>query len=90
MLYHRDSLNFVAHKLLGIPADGPRSDPVPVAYVYSRSQACDLFSQFADVEVSVDYLFGTGWGVVNRLMPTFLHHFLGKYIGWHLMIRAVK
>lgn len=90
MLYHRDSLNFIAHKLLDIPADGSRSDPVPVAYVYSRSQARDVFSQFTDVDVTVDYLFGTGWGVVNHLTPTFLHHFLGKYIGWHLMIRAVK
>lgn len=36
MLYHRYSLNYVAHQLLGIPTDGSRSDPVPIARTYSR------------------------------------------------------
>lgn len=90
MLYHRHSLNYVAHHVLNVPADGSRSDPVPVAQTYSRSQVRKLFSKFSEVYVDVDYLFGTGWGVVNRLMPVFFHRFLGRYVGWHLMIRAVK
>lgn len=90
MLYHRHSLNYLAHQLLKIPADGSRSDPVPVAYTYSRRQMHDLFAPFPNIQVEVDYLFGTGWGVVNRLMPVPLHRFMGRYAGWHLMIRAVK
>jgi hypothetical protein len=90
MLYHRRSLNYVTHQLLSIPADGSRSDPVPIARTYSRKQAHKLFAQFSEVQVDVDYLFGTGWGAVNRLMPVTLHRFLGRYIGWHLMIRATK
>jgi ubiquinone/menaquinone biosynthesis C-methylase UbiE len=90
MLYHRHSLNYIAHQLLAIPADGSRSDPVPIARTYSRGGARELFAQFSEVHVDVDYLFGTGWGVVNRLMPASLHRFLGRHIGWHLMIRAVK
>lgn len=90
MLYHRHSLNYVAHQLLGIPTDGSRSDPVPIARTYSRHEARKLFAQFAQVHVGVEYLFGTGWGAVNRLIPVPLHRFLGRYVGWHLMIRAVK
>jgi ubiquinone/menaquinone biosynthesis C-methylase UbiE len=89
MLFHR-SLNYVVHRLLRIPADGSRSDPVPVARTYSRNQARRLFSPFSKVQVDVDYLFGTGWGVVNRLMPVSLHHFLGRYVGWPHMIQAAK
>jgi SAM-dependent methyltransferase len=90
MLYHRHSLNYVAHQLLGIPPDGSRSDPVPIARTYSRNQAHKLFAQFSEVHVDVDYLFGTGWSAVNWLIPVPLHRFLGRHIGWHLMIRAVK
>ncbi len=90
MLYHRHSLNYLAHQLLGIPTDGSRPDPVPIARTYSRDQARKLFAWFSEVRVDVDYLFGTGWGAVNRLIPVTLHRFLGRHIGWHLMIRAVK
>lgn len=90
MLYHRHSLNYIAHILLDVPADGSRSDPVPVARTYSRQQTRNLFALFSKVDIEVDYLFGTGWGVINHLMPKPLHRLLGKYIGWHLMIRAVK
>ena len=90
MLYHRHSLNYVVHWLSGIPTDGSRSDPVPIAHAYSRGQARKLFAQFSKAYIDVDYLFGTGWGAVNRLIPVSLHRFLGRHIGWHLMIRAVK
>jgi hypothetical protein len=68
----------------------PEIGSVPIARTYSRDGARELFAQFSEVHVDVDYLFGTGWGVVNRLMPASLHRFLGRHIGWHLMIRAVK
>lgn len=90
MLYNGKSLNLLAHRVFGIPADGSKSDPVPIAFTYSKKEARNLFSSFSDVDVSVEYLFGTGWGSVNNLIPTRLHRFLGKRIGWHLMIRAIK
>lgn len=90
MLYHTNSLNYVAHRILGIPADGTRSDPVPIARTYTRESAGCLFNQFADVKMEVEYLFGTGWGIVNKLMPRSLHHYLGKLFGWHLLIFARK
>lgn len=90
MLYHSRSLNQVAHLLTGLPADGNREDPVPIARTYSRSSARQLFSRFSHVTTSVDYLFGTGWGFVNRLTPRPIHRWLGKRIGWHLIIEATK
>ena len=90
MLYHRHSLNFVAHKLLQIPPDGSREDPVPIVRTYSRDEVRTLFSEFSEVQINVAYLFGRGWRKVNRLIPLSLHRFLGKHIGWHLIIRGVK
>ena len=90
MLYHRRSLNYCAHRALGIPADGSRSDPVPIAFTYTKNEARKLFSQFSRITISTEYLFGTGWGSINRVIPQFIHRFLGRRIGWHLMIRAVK
>lgn len=90
MLYHTHSLNYVAHKLLGIPADGTRADPVPVAKTYTRKSAMKMFTQFAEVKMEVEYLFGTGWGIVNRLLPRPIHSYLGRLWGWHLLIYAKK
>lgn len=90
MLYYRPSLNYIAHKLLGIPADGSRSDPVPVAKTYTKKSAMNMFQSYSEINLDVDYLFGTGWGKVNRFMPKSLHRALGKKFGWHLMIRARK
>ncbi|MEW6264410.1 MAG: class I SAM-dependent methyltransferase [Thermodesulfobacteriota bacterium] len=90
MLYHKFSLNNLAHILTGIPADGSKTDPVPLARTYSIGQIKRLFCRFSRVRVRPDYLFGTGWGRVNELIPSSLHRFLGRFIGWHLMIEAVK
>ena len=90
MLYHRRSLNQLAHVVTGLPADGSRRDPVPIARTYTRAEVRRLFSPYSSNEVWVDYLFGTGWGIVNRYFPRFLHRWMGKYVGWHLMIEAVK
>ena len=88
MLYHRRSLNALAHRITGIPLDGSREDPCPVEDTYTARAARRLFQDFREVEIAKDYLFGTGWGIVNRLIPRFLHRSLGRWIGWHLMIEA--
>ncbi len=90
MLYNRKSLNYAVHRVLNYPFDGSRKDPCPVEHTYTKEQIMEMFKNFSTSNISVDYLFGTGYGTVNRFMPIFLHRSLGKSIGWHLMIEAVK
>lgn len=90
MLYHRVSLNWLAHRVTGIPFDGSRRDPCPVEKTYTAAQAKAFFRHFSKVDVKIDYLFGTGWGKLNDLTPAPVHRGLGRFIGWHLMIEAVK
>ncbi|MFC1705692.1 class I SAM-dependent methyltransferase [Planctomycetota bacterium] len=90
MLYHLLSLNYLAHWITGVPFDGSRKDRCPVEKAYTRSEIRDLFCVFPRVEVRVDYLFGTGWGIAGRLTPRLIHRALGRIIGWHAMIRASR
>ena len=90
MLYNTRSLNWLAHKVTGIPYDGSKKDPWPVERSYLPSNAKRFFTQYSNTTVTIDYLYGTGWGLLNRIMPTALHRGLGKVFGWHLMIEAVK
>jgi hypothetical protein len=90
MLYHRRSLNYLAHWITGVPFDGSKKDKCPVERSYSRREIRELFDMYYKVDINIDYLFGTGWGKINRITPTFIHRSLGKRIGWHAMIEAVK
>jgi ubiquinone/menaquinone biosynthesis C-methylase UbiE len=90
MLYNTRSLNWLAHRLTGIPFDGSRSDPCPVEKSYMPRVAAQFFQHYSSTTLLIDYLYGTGWGVLNRIMPKALHRALGKVFGWHLMIEAVK
>lgn len=90
MLYNTLSLNWLAHRLTGVPYDGSRTDPCPVEKSYFPLTAKAFFSKYSESRLTIDYLYGTGWGFANRLVPSFIHRGLGKAIGWHLMIEAVK
>ena len=90
MLYHRRSLNYLAHVVTRTQFDGRKDDPCPVERAYTRLAARCLFSKFGQTTVEAEYLFGTGWGKVNWFVPMFVKKVLGRYIGWHLMIWAVK
>jgi SAM-dependent methyltransferase len=90
MLYNQYSLNWVAHRLTGVPFDGSKKDPCPVEKAYPPGVAKDFFKHYSKVDVWVDYLYGTGWGTLNKVMPTPVHRALGRVIGWHVMIEAVK
>jgi ubiquinone/menaquinone biosynthesis C-methylase UbiE len=90
MLYNTRSLNWLAHRLTGIPFDGSRKDPCPVEKSYMPAQARRFFSRYSHIDLHIDYLFGTGWGIVGDLTPRALNRALGRVIGWHLMIEAVK
>jgi ubiquinone/menaquinone biosynthesis C-methylase UbiE len=90
MLYHRRSLNYLVHRVLNYPFDGSRKDPCPVEHTYAKPEIMEMFKSYSSCKISVEYLFGTGYGIVNMITPMFLHRFLGKRIGWHLIIEAVK
>jgi ubiquinone/menaquinone biosynthesis C-methylase UbiE len=90
MLYHRHSLNYVTHKVTGTSFDGLRNDPCPEEKAYTRAEIETMFSLFSTTRIEVDYLFGTGWGKINALLPWPVKKRLGRIMGWHLMIRTVK
>ncbi len=90
MLYNRRSLNYVVHRVLNYPFDGSKKDPCPVEHTYSKQQIKELFSEFSTVHVSVEYLFGTGYGLVNAIIPRKIHRVLSRSIGWHLLIEGTK
>ena len=90
MLYYRPSLNYLAHWITGVPFDGSKKDKCPVERAYTKGEIRGLFDMYGSVKINIDYLFGTGWGVVNSVTPVFIHRALGKYIGWHAMIEAEK
>lgn len=90
MLYYRPSLNYLAHYLTGVPFDGSKGDKCPVERAYTKREIREMFAPFNNVSIEIDYLFGTGWGIVNFITPKFLHRALGRIIGWHAMIEATK
>jgi len=89
MLYHRHSLNELVHRMLRVPFE-ERDEVCPVVRRYSRSEVRDLFAEFSTVCIDLDYLYGEGYGSLFRFTPLWLYRLLSRYIGWHLMIRAVK
>ncbi|NTW88089.1 MAG: class I SAM-dependent methyltransferase [Desulfobulbaceae bacterium] len=90
MLYYRPSLNYLAHYLTGVPFDGSKGDKCPVERAYTKREIREMFAPFKNVDIKIDYLFGTGWGKINAFTPKFLHRALGRIIGWHAMIEASK
>jgi SAM-dependent methyltransferase len=93
MLYHRDSLVNLVHRLLRLPYESPRSrkDQCPVVYTFSRRAARKLFSEFSDVSVRAEYPFTFGFGgLLGVQSPLWLRRALGRTIGWHLMITAIR
>ena len=90
MLYYKPSLNYLAHWITGVPFDGSKKDKCPVERAYTKGEIRKLFNMYDEVHIDIDYLFGTGWGIVNSLTPEFIHRVLGKFIGWHAMIEGRK
>lgn len=65
--------------------DGPGN---PLAKVYSRDEAHDLFSVFTDTRTDVRFLHLRSYPAGNRLARTRLGRALGNRWGWHLWITA--
>jgi SAM-dependent methyltransferase len=92
MLYARNSLVNLIHRVFRIPYESPRDrhDHCPVVYTFSRRQVRSLFSQFADVSVHAAYPFTYGFGPLASRLPLQVRRPLGRMIGWHLMVTAVR
>jgi SAM-dependent methyltransferase len=92
MLYHRDSLVNLVHRALRLPYESPsdRKDHCPVVYTFSRSGARKLFREFSNVQVHSEYPFTHGFGPLTTKLPLGIRRRLGRAIGWHLMITAVR
>ncbi len=92
MLYHRDSLVNLVHRTFRLPYESPRdrSDHCPVVYTFSRKQVRRLFGDFGSVAVEAAYPFTYGFGPLCTKTPLAIRRPLGKAIGWHLMITAVR
>ena len=92
MLYHRNSLVNLMHRALRLPYESPRDrkDHCPVVYTFSRSGVRELFRDFTSVEVHSDYPFTYGFGPLTTKLPLGVRRRLGRVIGWHLMISAVR
>jgi ubiquinone/menaquinone biosynthesis C-methylase UbiE len=90
MLYHRDSLVNLVHRVLRLPFESPRDrkDHCPVVYTFSRAAVRRLFADFASVSVHADYPFTFGFGPLATHSPLLVRRALGRVIGWHLMITA--
>jgi hypothetical protein len=92
MLYHTWSLVNLVHRALRLPYESPRGrdDHCPVVYTQSRSEVRALFSRFSDVLVKAAYPFTYGFGPLTTRTPLSLRRPLGRAIGWHLMVTAVR
>lgn len=92
MLYHRNSLVNFVHWLLRLPYESPRhlKDHCPVVYTFTRKSAARLFQDFSRVEINTDYPLTYGFRKFTFWVPETVQRLVGRWIGWHLMIRAIR
>ena len=79
--------NSAADELLNQSTDGAGN---PLARVYSRRQARDLFSQFSEVRLRTFFLNKRFIPLIGNLMPRAIESALASRWGWHLWIYAKK
>lgn len=89
MLYNRHSLNELVHRVTGVPFED-RHELCPVVRRYTVPEVRRLFRAFADVVVHKDFVYGEGYGRLFSLTPLPVYRALSRWLGWHLMIRAVR
>ena len=79
--------NLSATQLLNQSTDGAGN---PLARVYSRREARDLFREFRNVELRAYFLNKRFIPVVGNLLPRSIESALASRWGWHLWIYATK
>jgi 2-polyprenyl-3-methyl-5-hydroxy-6-metoxy-1,4-benzoquinol methylase len=70
---------------LSMNTDGP---DCPLAKVYDRSRALELFSDFTNLRTEVWYFNRSHWPLLGALLPESLCTFLGRRWGWHRIVYA--
>ena len=82
----------LVHRVLRLPYESPRhrKDHCPVVYTFSRRSARRLFADFSKVDVACAYPFTYGFGPLCTKLPLAIRRILGRAIGWHVMITAVR
>ncbi len=90
MLYNRRSFNYLVHWLLNAPFDGSRKDRCPIERTYSKNEVNEMFRNFSNVHLGIEYFMTTGYGIIWDLLPKSLHRSLGHIWGWHIVIKATK
>lgn len=76
-----------ADELLNESTDGAGN---PLARVYSRREARELFKDFREIELRTYFLNKRFIPIVGRLLPRFVESALAARWGWHLWIYATK
>ena len=90
MLYHRNSYNYLIHRLLDAPFDGNKKDRCPIERSYSKNEVKQMFEKFERTNLDIEYLMTTGHGIIWDILPKFIHRSFGKIWGWHIIIKASK
>lgn len=89
MLYHRRSLNELAHRLTRVPFE-EKDALCPVVRRFTRKEVRRMFTEFSSTEIALEFVFGEGYGRVYRMTPKWLYRMLSRTLGWHMMITATK
>ena len=88
---HREILlrkpNLSEEEWVSMNTDGPHC---PLAKVYSKREAEELFRKFRAVRQEVWEFNTEHWSVVGKLIPKHMAHAIGRVWGWHRMVYAVK
>ena len=72
---------------ISMNTDGP---DCPLARVYSAAEVRRLFSDFSDVQTSVEHFDRSHWPLIGNLIPDRVSRWIGRRLGWHRMITGVR
>ncbi len=92
MFYARYSVVNAVHVMLRVPYESPKSatDHCPVVQRTTGRELYRLFNDFSRVSLYRAYPFTYGMRVLYHVIPSRVSRALGRYIGWHQMVRAEK
>ncbi|MBI5092962.1 MAG: class I SAM-dependent methyltransferase [Candidatus Hydrogenedentes bacterium] len=72
---------------ISINTDGP---DCPLAKVYNRREAGELFHAFQDVRMEAHFFDRTHWPVIGKRLPDGFCQWLGRRWGWHRVVYGTK
>ncbi len=91
MLYNKWSLNNFAHWITGKGFENVKEEPdSPVTYRFTKNEVQKMCPNFCSCDITIEYLFGAGWGKFYDIIPKPVYLLLSKLIGWHLIIYLQK